>query len=116
MTEHSRGRGGDDRDGDKPSIPAREAVQLAPEYITEITHRRPEQTTAVEATDEGGWMVEVQVLEDRRIPPSADMLALYEVELDCNGELLAYQRTRRYMRGQGLDGQETDLDTGTVQT
>src|SRR5215471_19227341 len=89
MTEHSRGRGGDDRDGDKPSIPAREAVQLAPEYITEITHRRPEQTTAVEATDEGGWIVEVEVVEDRRIPSTADMLALYEIDLDSDGELLA---------------------------
>ena len=113
MTDHSRRRSGDDRDADQPSIPAREAVKLAPEYITEITQRRPEQTTAVEATDEGGWIVEVQVVEDRRIPPSADMLALYEIELDGDGELLAYQRTRRYMRGQALDAEETDLPKST---
>jgi Gas vesicle synthesis protein GvpO len=116
MAEHPRRRSGDDRDADQPSMPAREAVQLAPAYITELTHRRAVQTTAIERTDENGWVVEVEVVEDRRIPPSADMLALYEIELDCDGELLAYQRTRRYMRGQGLDGQETDLDAGTVQT
>ena len=116
MAEHPRSRSGDDRDADQPSIPAREAVQLAPAYITEITHRRAVQTTAIEPTDENGWIVEVEIVEDRRIPPSADMLALYEIELDCDGELLAYQRTRRYMRGQCLDAQDTDLDIGTEQT
>ena len=118
MTVHSRRRSGDDHDADKPSIPAREAVQLAPEYFTELTQRRPVQTTAVEATDEGGWVVELEVVEDRRIPSTADILALYEIELDSDGELLAYQRTRRYMRGQALDAEETetDLDTGIVET
>ena len=111
MTEHPRDRSADKRHADQQSILAREAVRLAPEYFRELTHRRPVQTTAIEPTDEGGWMVEVEVVEDRRIPPSADMLALYEIELDGDGELLAYQRTRRYMRGQALDAQETDLDT-----
>src|SRR5215470_13685501 len=115
MTEHPRGRSGD-RDADQPSIPAREAVRLAPAYIAEITHRRAVQTTAIESTDDNGWIVEVEVVEDRRIPPSADMLALYEIELDCDGELLAYQRTHRYMRGQGLNAQDTDPDIGTEPT
>src|SRR6185437_14991821 len=108
MTEHSRGRSGDQR-----SIRASDAVRLAPEFFSEVTHRRPEQTTAIEPTDGGGWIVEVEVVEDRRIPPSADMLALYEIELDGDGEPLGYQRTHRYMRGRGLDAQETELDIGS---
>jgi Gas vesicle synthesis protein GvpO len=56
-------------------------------------------------TDEDGWIVEVEIVEDRRIPSSADMLALYEIELDADGELLAYRRTRRYRRGQALDAE-----------
>ena len=86
----------------KSSIAAREAAQLAPKYITEMTHRQPERITAVAPDDEGGWIVEVEVVEDRRIPSSADMLALYEIELDAEGALLGYGRTRRYMRGHAL--------------
>ena len=84
------------------SIAAREAAQLAPQYISEMTGRRPERITAVEPDDEGGWIVEAEVVEDRRIPSSADMLALYEIELDIDGSLLGYGRTRRYMRGEAL--------------
>jgi hypothetical protein len=39
------------------------------------------------------------------------MLALYEIELDADGELLPYRRSRRYRRGQVLDGEQTALDT-----
>ncbi|MFG1933377.1 gas vesicle protein GvpO [Mycobacterium sp. NPDC048908] len=42
------------------------------------------------------------MVEERRIPSSADMLALYEIELDADGEFLAYSRTRRYMRSEHL--------------
>ena len=84
------------------SIVAREAAQLAPKYINEMTGRHPERITAVEPDDDGGWIVEAEVVEDRRIPSSADMLALYELELDVDGGLLWYGRTRRYMRGEAL--------------
>ena len=47
-----------------------------------------------------GWVVEFEVIEERRIPSSADILAIYEVELDPDGEMLAFHRTRRYHRGQ----------------
>lgn len=86
----------------KPSIMAREAAQLAPKYITEMTGRQPARITAVEPDDDGGFIVEAEVVEDRRIPSSADMLALYELELDVDGALLWYGRTRRYMRGEAL--------------
>lgn len=82
-----------------------------------MTHRRPEQMTAVKRTVEGGWIVEAEVVEDRRISPFADMLALYEIKLDGDGNLLAYRRTRRYMRGQSLylDADRPDLHRGGAQ-
>jgi hypothetical protein len=85
-----------------PSIVAREAARLAPQYIAEMTGRPPERITAVEPDDEGGWIIEAEVVEDRRIPSSADMLALYEIELDIDGALLWFGRTRRFMRGEAL--------------
>ena len=94
------------------SIPAREAVQVASEHITAITGRQPTQITGVAPSEEAGWMAEVEVVEDARIPSSADMLALYEIELDADGDLLAHQRTRRYMRGNALS--PTDDDTWAV--
>jgi gas vesicle protein GvpO len=86
----------------KPSIVAREAAQLAPEYITAITGREPERMTSLGPSDEGGWIVEAEMVDDRRIPRSTDMLALYAIELDADGELLACSRTRRYRRGEAL--------------
>jgi len=51
------------------------------------------------APREHGWVVDVEVLEDHRIPSSSDILAIYEIEMDDEGDLLSYRRTRRYRRG-----------------
>lgn len=83
------------------SAPA--VAQVALREITELTGRETLGATSVMPSDDG-WTVEVEVLEDRRIPSSADMLALYEVVLDLDGELLSYRRTRRYMRGTANGG------------
>jgi hypothetical protein len=50
--------------------------------------------------DEDGWKVTVEVVELRRIPSSTDLLGCYVVTLDDDGELVGYERTRRYQRGQ----------------
>src|SRR5262245_55901749 len=97
MPKRAHARSGD-RDVSQRLIRAREAVLLDPKYIAELTRRQPSQMTSVEPTEEGGWIVEAEVVEESRIPSSADMLALYEIRLDADGELLAYRRTRRYMR------------------
>jgi hypothetical protein len=49
---------------------------------------------------EDGWKVGIEVVETRRIPDSADILAVYEVRLDADGELAGYRRMERYGRGQ----------------
>ena len=103
MAEGSRARSGE-RDAAEPPLTAREAVELARQYLAEIIEREPVQMTSVAPSDEGGWIIEVEVVEDRRIPSSSDILALYEVQLDGDGELLAYRRTRRYLRSQTADG------------
>ncbi|AKE92144.1 gas vesicle protein GvpO [Rhodococcus aetherivorans] len=84
--------------GQLPALTAGEAAATAIEQLTRLTSKEPQGATSVEPADHG-WTVEVEVLEDRRIPSSADMLALYEVEIDLDGNLLAYRRTRRYGRG-----------------
>ena len=103
MAQRTRPRTGQSR-GEEPPLTAREAVELVREYITEAAEGEPVRMTSVAPTDAGGWIVEVELVEDRRIPSSGDILALYEVEIDADGELLAYQRTRRYLRGQTGNG------------
>jgi hypothetical protein len=51
-----------------------------------------------------GWLVGVEVVEDRRVPSSADILATYQTQVGMDGELLGYRRTRRYPRGRGDSG------------
>src|SRR4051812_46090224 len=104
MAEGARARPARARPGrESRRVTAREAAELARQYIAEMTEREPVQMTSVSPTEDG-WLVEVEIIEDRRIPSSSDILALYEVELDANGELLAYHRTRRYLRGQTGNG------------
>ena len=103
MTQRARSRSQRDREPEEP-LTAREAVALVRDYITEMTEGEPVRMTSATPTDEGGWIIEIETVEDRRIPSSADILALYEMELDSSGEMLGYQRTRRYMRGQTGNG------------
>lgn len=73
---------------------AREAaVQLY-----ELTGNEIEGITAVHR-DGDGWVVEVDVLELRRIPATTDVLATYEVEMDDSGDLTGYRRRHRFTRG-----------------
>jgi hypothetical protein len=105
MAQRSRTRRTEGRD-DHSSLNARDAAEAGLEFISELVGREPVGMTSVEATDIDGWVVEFEVVEDRRIPSSADILALYEVEMDANGELLGFRRRRRYLRGQTRDGGE----------
>ncbi|HLI36506.1 MAG TPA: gas vesicle protein GvpO [Streptosporangiaceae bacterium] len=73
------------------------AARAAARSVVELTGKQPESVTAVEPA-ENGWIVSVEVVEDRRVPSSADILALYEAELDMDGSLVAYRRTKRYSR------------------
>ncbi|WP_188188973.1 gas vesicle protein GvpO [Nonomuraea sp. SYSU D8015] len=67
-------------------------------HITGLTAKEVEGATRVQPVEDG-WMVEVEVVEDRRVPSSGDILALYEAELDMDGNLISYRRKRRYRRG-----------------
>ena len=79
---------------------ASKAARLALTQLGELIGKEPEGATSVQR-GEHGWLVGVEVVEIRRVPATADILAVYEAELDENGELVGYRRTARYPRGQG---------------
>lgn len=51
------------------------------------------------------WTVTVDVVETRRVPSTTDLIAVYEMEIDREGELLGYERKRHYVRGRGDNDQ-----------
>ncbi|MFG6198621.1 gas vesicle protein GvpO [Nonomuraea sp. JJY05] len=81
-------------------LSAATAGEIGLEHIADLTRRETEGVTRVKPEDDG-WLVNVEVVEDRRVPSSGDILALYEAELDPEGDLLSYRRLRRYRRGSG---------------
>lgn len=77
---------------------AAQMAAQAQEHISALTSKSVVGVISVEPSDDG-WLIEVEVVEDHRIPASSDMLAVYEAELDDDGDLLSYRRTLRYARG-----------------
>ena len=79
-------------------VTATQVAARAAQQLLELTGREAEGVTGLERSDDG-WKVRVEVVEVRRIPDTTDVLALYEVEVDEDGDLTGYRRLRRYARG-----------------
>ncbi|HEX7744839.1 MAG TPA: gas vesicle protein GvpO [Micromonosporaceae bacterium] len=77
-----------------------EAARAAARHLVDLTGRELCGVVSLVRSDDG-WLVGVEVVEDRRIPSSNDVLGLYEIQVDADGELLSYRRSRRYARGRG---------------
>jgi hypothetical protein len=78
---------------------AKDIISAAREQIATLTSL-PVDTVSRFKRDGEVWLVEIELVEMRRIPNSSDVLATYQVHLDDEGSLLSYQRTQRYYRGQ----------------
>ncbi len=97
------------RDGDvdraqprRTRRPMRELLASALSEFNGLVGRPIEGVSAVERTDDG-WRVDVDVVELERIPDTTSLLATYELELDENGDVVSYRRTRRYHRASTED-------------
>jgi len=91
------GASASDEKGQRSSVVG--LARRAAEYVRVLTGRHPESVISIERRD-GEWCLGVEVIETRRIPDSADILATYEVLLTSAGDLISYRRIRRYARGQ----------------
>ncbi|MEU8585782.1 gas vesicle protein [Streptomyces sp. NPDC048664] len=88
--------------GERPASGKRSAawaMRSAAGQLQELLGRAPESVSAIKPTDDG-WEAEVEVLELERIPETTSVMGTYRVTLDEEGDLVAYERTRRYTRGQ----------------
>ena len=77
---------------------ASQVAVRAAQQLLELTGKGAEGVTGQESADDGAT-VQVEGVEVRRIPDTTDVLALYEVQVDEDGDLIGYRRLRRYTRG-----------------
>lgn len=89
---------GESKSTPRAKVSAVQAVKKAVEQFSMLTGRAPESVVGTRWEDDH-WAVRLEVVESRRIPDTADLLAEYDVELDGQGELLSYSRRDRYVRG-----------------
>ncbi|OEJ42182.1 gas vesicle protein [Streptomyces agglomeratus] len=80
-------------------LSAPRVMRSATQQLKDLLGRAPESVSAVRPTDDG-WEADVEVLELERIPETTSVMASYRVTLDADGELMSYERIRRYTRGQ----------------
>jgi Gas vesicle synthesis protein GvpO len=76
------------------------AARAAVRHVQDLTGKPASGVTSVERVDDG-WLVGVEVVEDRRIPSSTDILAVYMTQIEVDGSVESFCRARRYQRGRG---------------
>ncbi|MGW6833891.1 gas vesicle protein GvpO [Streptomyces sp. NPDC054949] len=74
------------------------AMRAAARQLAELLGRPPDSVSSLKPTEDG-WEAHVEVVELERIPDTTSVMASYRVTLDGEGELISYERTRRYTRG-----------------
>jgi Gas vesicle synthesis protein GvpO len=83
-------------EGTTLSAPAR--ARKVREQLQDLTGCETVAVSALAKVD-GGWQLEVDVVEVRRVPDTASVLATYRVTTDDAGDVASYERLRRYNRG-----------------
>jgi hypothetical protein len=84
--------------GGRDGMGLREAARHAVREFADLLGREPYSVTGARRTDDG-WSVLVDVVELERVPQSTNLLATYRVDVDDRGQLLSYQRLRRFTLG-----------------
>jgi len=66
-------------------------IEKARKELSKLTGLATSSTVGV-SKDEKGWNISIEMVEKRSIPDQMDILALYEVVLDEDGNLLNFER------------------------
>jgi hypothetical protein len=93
-----------ERSAQQQDVTPRQAAAAALDVMGTMVGKDVLGVTSLEPTEDG-WLVAVEVLEQARLPRTSDILGLYEVEIDLDGELISYRRVRRYLRATTGDDQ-----------
>ncbi|MFD3538600.1 gas vesicle protein [Streptomyces sp. NPDC058662] len=74
------------------------AMRSAAGQLAQLLGRPPDSVSSLKPTEDG-WEAQVEVVELERIPDTTSVMASYKVALGPEGQLVSYERTRRYSRG-----------------
>ncbi|MEU8588814.1 gas vesicle protein [Streptomyces sp. NPDC048664] len=94
---HESGSRSDDAEEERLDLPT--VIRQAGVQLSALLQHETAAVSSVRATDDG-WSAQVEVVELERVPDTMSVMATYHIELDAKGRLLAYERIRRYARGQ----------------
>jgi hypothetical protein len=90
--------------GGQRSLKPMQIARLAAQQLRMLTGRAVEGAAGLERADDG-WRVLLEVVEVARVPRATDVIGVYEVTVDADGDLVSYDRIRRYVRAQAGDDQ-----------
>ena len=79
-----------------------EVALRAMDQLSQVTGYRPVAVVGCTKEDRG-WRITVNLLELSRIPPSSDLLGVYQALLDEEGNMLEFQRKMTHNRGDILE-------------
>ncbi|MBI2329412.1 MAG: gas vesicle protein [Chloroflexi bacterium] len=78
---------------------ASEVLERAREEFVKLGKKPADGVTGLSKTD-GGWSILLEALERKAIPDTMDVLGLYELHLDDEGNLLGLDRKKLRKRGE----------------
>ena len=84
----------------------RELLEAAKDQAAALIGKQVESVSGIDRDGDDAWVVSVEVLELERVPNTMDILASYELKLSDDGELLGFNRRRRYHRAAQDDGRD----------
>jgi len=76
-----------------------EVIQKAQQEFVKLGKKPADGVTGF-SKSEGGWSVLIEAVERKAIPDTMDVLGLYEIRLDDEGNLLGLERRRLRKRGE----------------
>jgi Gas vesicle synthesis protein GvpO len=101
-SSQKRSSGGSSQRSNKER-PMREVAIDAVTQVQDLIGRPVESVTGIEKNGKE-WTVTLEVLELERIPNTTDVLGVYEVTVDKDGDLTGARRTRRFFRSEAGEG------------
>jgi len=70
-----------------------QVIEKAREELSKITGLELSSTLGA-VRDEKGWKITLEMVEKHSLPDQMDILAVYEVQLDDNGDVIEFNRLR----------------------
>ncbi len=66
-------------------------VRIAQEQFSQLSNTRFDGVIGCSKTEEG-WLVSLEAVHKKAIPDSMDILGLFQIRLDCEGNVLGFDR------------------------